>query len=365
MSGQSTPLEALTVRAFTIPTDLPESDGTLQWDATTMVLVQARAGDGVGLGWTYGHRAIAVVIADTLAEVVCGRDALDVPGSSVAMAAALRNNGLPGICSMAVAAVDVALWDLKARLLDLPLAQLLGAAREGVPVYGSGGFTSYDDAHLAEQLGGWASEGITRVKMKVGREPDRDPARVSVAREAIGPDVELFVDANGAYTVEQALLLAEEFARCGVRWFEEPVTSDDLSGLAEVRSRAPAGMDVAAGEYGYDLPYFERMLDAVDVLQADVTRCGGVTELLRVDGLCRARSRPLSLHCSPTIHASAGCALEQLAHVEYFHDHARIEGMLFEGAPRPRGGTLYPDLARSGLGVELRDADAERFATWP
>jgi L-alanine-DL-glutamate epimerase-like enolase superfamily enzyme len=353
------------VRAYAIPTDAPESDGTLSWDSTTIVLARVSGGGHEGLGWTYGHRATALVIADTLAGVVRGRDALDVPGASAAMIAALRNNGRPGISSMAVAAVDVALWDLKARLLQLPLAQLLGRVHEGVPIYGSGGFTSYDDEQLAAQLAGWAQAGIPRVKMKVGREAARDPARVRVAREAIGDAVELFVDANGAYSVKQALALADEFAASGVRWFEEPVSSDDLAGLAAVRSRAPSGMDVAAGEYGYDLPYFARMVEAVDVLQADVTRCGGITELLRVDGLCHAHSRPLSLHCSPAIHASAAGALQQLVHLEYFHDHVRIEGMLFDGTPQPRAGVLHPDLARPGLGVELREADAERFATWP
>ncbi len=365
MSSAGHPVEELTARAFTIPTDQPESDGTLDWDSTTMVLARARAGGHEGLGWTYGQGAIGMVIAGKLAEVVRGRDALDVPGASAAMVHALRNDGRPGICSMALAAVDVALWDLKAHLLGLPLAELLGRVHEGVPIYGSGGFTSYDDERLASQLGGWARSGIPRVKMKVGREPQRDPERVRVAREAIGPDVQLFVDGNGAYTVKQALALAQEFAGWEVRWFEEPVSSDDLAGLALLRSRVPPGMDVAAGEYGYDLPYFERMLDAVDVLQADVTRCGGITELMRVDALCHARSRPLSLHCAPAIHTAAGCALKRLVHLEYFHDHVRIENMLFEGVPQPHKGMLHPHLDRPGLGLELREADAERFATWP
>jgi L-alanine-DL-glutamate epimerase-like enolase superfamily enzyme len=198
--------------------------------------------------------------------------------------------------------------------------------------------------------------------MKVGRDPARDPHRVAIAREAIGEQAQLFVDANGAYRRKEALRLAEDFARLGVMWFEEPVSSDDLEGLSLIRDRAPAQMDVAAGEYGYDLPYFERMLaaGAVDVLQADVTRCGGITDLLRIDGLCRARSMPLSLHCSPTIHAAAGPALETLVHMEYFHDHVRIEELLFEGAPRPQEGLLRPVLDRPGLGVELRQSEAHR-----
>jgi L-alanine-DL-glutamate epimerase-like enolase superfamily enzyme len=355
-------IEGVEVDAYTIPTDRPESDGTLRWDSTTIVVVHVRGGGERGIGWTYGAKATAALIDEKLAEVVKGRELLDVRGAWAAMVAALRNNGRPGISSMAVSAVDVALWDLKARVLELPLAELLGRYHEGVPVYGSGGFTSYSDAELTEQLGGWVAEGIPRVKMKVGRDPGRDPHRVAVAREAIGEHAQLFVDANGAYRRKEALRLAEDFARLGVMWFEEPVSSDDLDGLSLIRDRAPVQMDVAAGEYGYDLPYFERMLaaGAVDVLQADVTRCGGITDLLRIDGLCRARSMPLSLHCSPTIHAAAGPALETLVHMEYFHDHVRIEELLFEGAPRPQEGLLRPVLDRPGLGVELRQSEAHR-----
>src|SRR5262249_31385130 len=150
----------------------------------------------------------------------------------------------------------------------------------------------------------WVAAGITRVKMKVGREPEADADRVLWAREAIGEDTELFVDANGAYSREQALEMARRFADLDVKWLEEPVSSDDLEGLGLIRDRGPAGMDIAAGEYGYDMPYFRRMLDAgaVDILQADVTRCAGITEYVRVGGLCEARSMALSAHCAPSLH---------------------------------------------------------------
>lgn len=354
----------LEVGAYTIATDAPESDGTLAWDATTVVVVEALAGDERGLGYAYTDAAAARLIEGTLAPVVEGRDAMAVPGAWLAMVQAVRNAGRPGIASSAIAAVDVALWDLKARLLGLPLATLLGQVRDGVTIYGSGGFTSYDQAHLQEQLAGWAAAGIAMVKMKVGREAHRDPGRVAAARAAIGDGVELFVDANGAYTRTQALGCAERFAQEGVSWFEEPVSSDDLAGLRLLRDRAPAGMAIAAGEYGYTLEYFRRMLEAgaVDVLQADVTRCAGITELLRVGALCAAHETPLSAHTAPSVHAHAGCAIQPLVHVEYFHDHARVERMLFDGVLEPEGGRLVPDLSRPGLGLELRRADAAAHA---
>src|SRR5918996_131588 len=268
------------------------------------------------------------------------------------MVGAVRNLGRQGIAANAIAAVDVALWDLKARLLDLPLASLLGAYRDAVPVYGSGGFTSYPIERLQAQLAGWVGQGIRMVKMKVGSEPRADPGRVRAAREAIGPHAELFVDANGAYDRKRALAFAEQFAGHGVSWFEEPVSSDDLAGLRLMRDRAPAGMDITAGEYGYDLHYFRRMIEAgaVDVLQPDATRCLGVTGFIDAAALCRCNGLPLSAHTAPAIHLHLCCAAETARHLEYFHDHVRIEEMLFEGAQKPHHGRLRPDLSRPGLG---------------
>lgn len=275
----------------------------------------------------------------------------------------IRNLGRPGISSMAIAAADIALWDLKARLLGLPLVTLLGVARDSIDIYGSGGFTSYDEARLVEQISGWAEQRITRVKMKVGREPNQDSARVASVRKAIGSNVELFVDANGAYIRKQALELADRFRNLQVSWFEEPVSSDDLDGLRFLRDHAPAGMQIAAGEYGYDLPYFERMLAAgsVDVLQADASRCAGVTGFMQVATLCEARSLPLSAHCGPSLHVHPCCAARPVCHIEYFHDHSRIEHMLFDGALTPLNGQLHPDLSRPGLGLEFKHSDAKRY----
>ncbi len=265
---------------------------------------------------------------------------------------------------MAISAVDSALWDLKARLLDLPLANLLGSVRESVPIYGSGGFTSYSMEQLQRQLEGWVERGIPRVKMKIGRNAGVDLERVRAARQAIGPDGELFVDANGAYSRKQALAQAEKFADLNVSWFEEPVSSDDLTGLRLLRDRAPAAMEIAAGEYGYELGYFRRMLasGAVDVLQADATRCGGITGFLQVATLCEAFHVPLSAHTAPALHTHVCCSATPVRHLEYFYDHVRIEQMFFDGVGRPEDGELRPDLSRPGMGIELKQADIKRFA---
>lgn len=363
-SNSEVTIQQIEVSAYTIPTDFPEADGTYAWDKTTIVIVEAQAGGRRGLGYTYADLATARLIREMLVDVVQGRDAMAVPGNWLAMVKAIRNLGRPGIASMAISAVDAALWDLKACLLDIPLVTLLGAVREGASVYGSGGFTSYSREQLQRQLSNWVAQGIPRVKMKIGTHPDDDVGRVFEAREAIGPGTELFVDANGAYSRKQALAMAQRFAEAEVTWFEEPVSSDDLEGLRLMRDRAPAGMDIAAGEYGYDLWYFRCMLEAgaVDVLQADATRCAGITGFMRVGALCEARSLQLSSHCGPSLHVHPCCALTNFRHMEYFHDHVRIEQMLFDGALTPVDGELRPDLSRPGIGLELKRSEAARYA---
>lgn len=351
------------VAAYEIPTDRPESDGTFEWNKTTLVLTEISAGGHTGIGYTYADLATATFIQKFLAEKVIGQNAMAISSIWKTMLHQARNLGTTSIVAMAVSAVDCALWDLKAKIFGVSLATLLGPVRRAVPIYGSGGFTSYSNQQLQRQLSGWAEQGIPRVKMKVGRDPAADSERVKAAREAIGPGVELFVDANGGYSRKQALRMAEEFSAFDVTWFEEPVVADDLSGLRLVRDRAPAGMDIAAGEYGYDLGYFHRMLDAqaVDVLQADVTRCSGITCFLEIAALSEARHLPLSAHCAPAQHAQVGCIALPLKHIEYFYDHVRIERMLFDGVPEVRNGELRPDLSRPGCGLEFKRADAERF----
>lgn len=365
-SYRAPPVEMIGVSAYTIPTDQVESDGTYRWDRTTLVLVEICAGDKRGIGFTYANVATAQFIAESLEENVCGCDPFDVPGIWSAMVHSIRNVGRPGVASMAIAAVDASLWDLKARLLEVPLAKLLGLARASIDIYGSGGFTSYSVSQLEQQLGEWAARGFRRVKMKIGSCPADDVDRVRAARNAVGHDVELMVDANGAYDRKQAIAQAEAFAEFGVTWFEEPVSSDDLEGLHLIRGCSPAGMEIAAGEYGYDVFYFRRMLEAqaVDVLQADATRCAGITGFLQVAALCQSSSLALSSHCGPSIHAHVCCSAIPARHLEYFYDHVRIEQMLFDGTLVPIDGVLYPDLSRPGIGLDFKLADAEKYRVW-
>jgi L-alanine-DL-glutamate epimerase-like enolase superfamily enzyme len=361
-----TKLERLEVSAYTIPTETPEADGTIEWNETTLVLVRVSACGATGLGYSFADVATAKLIDTRLKPRVLRGNCLNIPELWSTMVRSIRNLGRAGVCSMAVSAVDTALWDLKARLLEVSVADLLGRARESIAAYGSGGFTSYSDTALRRQLGGWIESGLTQVKMKIGADPGADVRRVRSAREAIGPGVELFVDANGAYDRKQALSLAAPFGDLGVTWFEEPVSSDDLEGLRFVRERTPPGMRVAAGEYGYDSFYFRRMLaaGAVDVLQADATRCAGITGFLAAGGLCSAFATPFSAHTAPTLHAHAACAVPAAMNVEYFFDHYRIEQMFFDGALKPCGGMLRPNSSRPGFGLECKLPDMEKYKVY-
>jgi L-alanine-DL-glutamate epimerase-like enolase superfamily enzyme len=359
-------IDDVTAQVYTIPTDAPEADGTLAWSSTTLVLVEVAAGGRRGIGYTYAAGACRGLITGPLAGSVKGHNALDIPGAWESMVRAIRNNGRPGLASCAISAIDTALWDLKGKLLGTPVCRLLGVARPEVPIYGSGGFTTYDDRATRAQLERWVDNWkIPRVKIKIGEssgsDERRDLQRIALARKVIGPDTELYVDANGGYRRKQAIRVARAMAEHDVTWFEEPVSSDDLAGLREVRDQVMP--DVTAGEYGYDLTYFNRMLaaDAVDCLQVDVTRCGGITDWLRAAAVAAAQNIDVSGHCAPNLHAHVAAAIPNLRHLEYFHDHHRIEHLLFDGVLAPDGGALRPDQHRPGLGLEFKHRDAEPY----
>lgn len=356
-------IESLEVSVYEVPMEEPESDGTLEWDSTTCIVVEVEAGGERGLGYTYGDVSIATMIESKLAAVVEGTDALSPPSAWSAMHVAIRNAGRPGVGAMAISAVDVALWDLKARLLGVPLAGALPRFHDRVPIYGSGGFCSYSDERLQQQMQTWVDMDIPRLKIKVAREPERDPERIRAVREVIG-DRALFVDANGAYQRKQALEWAHRFHdEWGITYLEEPVSSEDLAGLRLLRDQGPPGLAIAAGEYSWNLFYSNGLIEGgcVDIIQADVTRVGGITEMLRVDGLAKARSMPSSAHCAPAISAHVCCAMETIEHIEYFHDHVRVEKLLFDGTLDPHEGLLEPDASRPGLGLELKREDAAQY----
>jgi L-alanine-DL-glutamate epimerase-like enolase superfamily enzyme len=358
------PITDVAARAYRIPTDGPESDGTFAWDSTTLVLARVRAEDGEGTGYSYAGRGAVAVIEDSLKPAIAGLDADDIPAAWLRMCRAVRNIGRSGEAACAISAVDCALWDLKAKLLRIPLIRLLGSLRDSVAVYGSGGFTNHDARRVAKQIEEWRGQGIGLFKIKIGRDWEEDKRRIEAAVKAMPEGGRLFVDANGAYHPKEALEHAREMGRWDIGWFEEPVTMDDIRGLRLLREHAPACMEIAAGEYIYNPDDARRLLeaDAVDVLQLDATRCLGLTGFMKAAALAEVFHRPVSSHCAPALHAAAMCHAPRAEHIEYFRDHARIERMLFDGAPEVKDGRLVPQAERPGSGWTFKEKDAERFA---
>lgn len=356
-------IEQVHTATYEFPTPAPEADGTLSWSATTAVAATVSAGGRTGLGWTYSSPAAAGVIDHHLAGAVQDRDAFDIPGGWQAMRRACRNLGTKGLVMQAISAVDIAWWDLKARLLDCSLVRLFGRSRDDVPIYGSGGFTTYDDRQLADQVEWWHKVGASAMKIKIGESRGgnipRDLARVAQLREFAGDAVGLMVDANGGYTVGQARRVGSALDALGVIWFEEPVSSDDTQGLRVVRDCVRC--DVAAGEYAADDYDAQALVPVVDCLQLDVTRCGGYTGWLSAAAVAQAHNLEISGHCAPALHAHVAAAAPNLRHVEWFVDHARLEPQLVDGAPEARDGALHVDPDRPGHGMSLsHGAEARR-----
>ena len=366
LAREQIPVRKVSVSCFIIPTEEPESDGTLTWDSTKMIYVEVSAADQTGIGYTYADESTARFIREHLEPVIMGRNVMENTLLWNDLYKKIRNMGNTGLASMAISAVDIALWDLKSKLLKLPLTALLGRIRDKTAVYGSGGFTSYSRKELRKQFEEWMKAGIFMFKMKVGRHPQDDPERVREARKIIGDTHELFVDANGAYPVREALKYASSFHEQQVYWFEEPVSSEDSAGLRFVREHVPPEMNVAAGEYCYTVRNFHRLLQngSVDVLQADATRCGGITGFMKAGTLCDAYGIPLSAHTAPSIHTYLCCCVSRAIHLEYFHDHERIEQLFFEGRPVPVDGHIAPDMNSPGLGIRLRKKDAEKYLVY-
>jgi L-alanine-DL-glutamate epimerase-like enolase superfamily enzyme len=294
------PITDVTARAFKIPTDLPEADGALSWNSTTLVTVHMQAGASQGFGYTYADACIVPLINNLLAGHLCGRDVIDIPQLNAGLWRAVRNLGRSGLVACAISAIDLALWDLKARCLGLNLTQLLGRRRDRVDIYGSGGFTSYSNDQLKRQLSGWVEyDGCRAVKMKIGSDPAADPARIKAAKEAIGGNM-LFVDANGACSARQAIVMMAMLEQHDVRWFEEP------------------------GHYA------------------------------KASIFCSPAIARRVLICTPPA--------PRLRHLEWFHDHVRIEHMLFDGAPKSHNGMLEPDISPPGNGLNFKFQDAEKYA---
>lgn len=323
--------------------------------------VQVETDEGPsGLGFSYNHPETVAIIEQRLLPTVLGRDPFDTEGIWADMYDAVHTLGHQGLVFNAMAAIDIALWDLKARALGLPLYKLLGACRESVPVYGSGGFLNYSVDELVEEATGFVERGIPRVKMKIGLDAGRDDRedvrRVAAVRKAVGDDVEIYVDANGSYRAKQAVDVARRLEDLRVGWLEEPVHAADREGLAVVARGTT--IPLATGEFEYHLFAFRSLMaaGAVDIVQADVGRVGGVTPWLKIAKLAEAFNLPVAPHAFDVVHLHLMCAVPNATVLEHLSIY---DDLPYKERPEPRDGILTVPADRPGHGLEL---DAERVA---
>jgi len=350
--------------AFQDATMLPPPTGA-RGRRVLFVEVHSDAGP-VGLGWTAGLRATRAVVMDTLRETLIGKDPFDTEGLWNEMFWRVRGFGRKGVAFQAISAVDIALWDLKAKALGLPLYKLLGACHDSVPVYGSGGWTNYTEAELVREQMSYVEQGYPAIKMKIGKEfgqrEREDLARLAAVRRAAGDEITLYVDANNGYTAKQAIRVARGLEEREVAWFEEPVLADDVDGLAQV-ARATS-IPVATGEHEYTKFGFKDLLarGGADIAQPDVGRVGGVTEWLKVAHLAHAFNLPVASHAFAPIHLHLAMATPNILVVEMLGTETASNRVFFTELPQPKNGRWAPFPDRPGLGVELRPAAVNKLA---
>jgi L-alanine-DL-glutamate epimerase-like enolase superfamily enzyme len=278
----------------------------------------------------------------------------------------VRGYGRKGVAFCALSAVDIGLWDLKAKALGLPLYRLLGPYTDAVPIYGSGGWTNYTEDELVAEMTGYVEQGIKRVKMKVGKDFGRsereDIQRLAAVRKAVGDDVAIYIDANNGYYPKQAIYMAKEFEQFQVGWFEEPVLADDIPGLAEIR-RATT-IPVATGEHEYTKYGFRALIagGGVDIVQPDVGRVGGVTEWMKVAHLAHSFNLPVAPHAVQLVHLHLTCATPNLKVVEYLGNSHEGDKIWYTEFPEHKDGMWSPYPDRPGLGLELDPHAVEKWA---
>jgi L-alanine-DL-glutamate epimerase-like enolase superfamily enzyme len=357
----------LTTSLLQIPSAQPLGDATATWNLLGGCFAHIRTNAGLeGLGWSGASSAIREVIEHNLKPIIVGSDPLEIERLWDRMFSSVRSIGRKGAALCAISAVDIALWDLKAKMLGLPLYKLLGPYTDSVPVYGSGGWTTLSDAELVNEMAGYVQRGFTHVKMKVGRnfgscEAD-DIRRLALVRKALGADVGIYVDANGGYRAKQAISIAKRFEEYGVSLFEEPVIADDIEGLSVIAKSTT--IPIAAGENEYTKYGFKDLIarGGVDVVQPDVGRVGGVTEWLKVAHLAEAFNLPVAPHAMQLVHLHLACATPNLMKVEVIGVQEDYSRELFQEIPPHNGGMWAPFPDKPGLGVELRQDAVARFA---
>jgi L-alanine-DL-glutamate epimerase-like enolase superfamily enzyme len=336
------------------------ADSTRKVETLGFAIVRVTTDQGLeGIGVTYhevGGEATRELIRRNMAPRLIGRDPLETEVLWQEFFHYLRGVGRKGLSFCALSAIDIALWDLKGKIAGLPVYRLLGGTRSRMPVYASGGWTSYDDDQLVAEMKSMVARGYAIIKMKVGfdggRKINRDVVRVRKVRDAVGPDIRILVDANNCFDAATAVQLANRIRECDITLFEEPVFADDIPGLA--RFRRGTDIPLATGEHEYTKFGVRDLLlaEAADIVQVDGARVGGYTEMLKCAALTQAWNVGFAPHAMEHIHMSLVAAIPNALFLERLLMFEGVTERVFKNAPAPVDGHMtVPDVP--GIGLEL------------
>lgn len=347
-------ITALRTRPIDVPLIRPWGPDVLEHHLIE-VLVDTESGViGHGFSWTpsIGAGSVRAMLDRDIHDFVVGRDA-DARALWAPLWRHLHEAGSGGVTTIAMAGLDLALWDAAGRAAQRPVAELIGARRASVEVYGSGVNRHYSRDELVAQAQRWTDAGHSLVKMKVGGRPlAEDRERVAAVRATIGPDVELAIDANQLWTLEEAERAIGELSEFRLCWVEEPLLSDDLLGHAVLRSRV--GVPIAMGENLHTAQRFREAteLGAADILQPNAIRVGGITPYLEITAEADAAGMPVYPHLLPDLSGQLAMTMARPTPIEDVED-ASFErlGILAEPAPLSIDGTLATSRERVGLGI--------------
>lgn len=349
----------VSVGHYGVPNEESLDDATQSFDELELVVVEVETDDAEGTGFTHtigeGGSAIREFVQTTLAPELVGGPAAP-RAARERLRGATTYVGREGVSELAIAAVDMALWDALGRRRGAPLYELLGGERREVPAYQThGGWLQIETDRLVENAEDAADSGFDGFKMKVGRGHAEDAARVRAVREALPDETALMVDANCSYTVAEARRFVRRLD-VPLDWLEEPLEKGDFAGYADLRDRID--VPVALGENLYNETQFKQALalDAADVLQPDVCRVGGVSPWVSVAGAARVWETPVVPHFVEPVHVHLAAAFE---HVPYVEHHSTVLDSVLASPPELRDGSFRPP-DDPGHGVRFEGLEAYR-----
>jgi L-alanine-DL-glutamate epimerase-like enolase superfamily enzyme len=348
-----------------LPADEPLADGRTAAGTRDMVVVKIATQDGVeGLGVTFFGAALVATLqaaVDELGALTIGEDPHRLEDIVDKLRTAAGSSGPPGIFTLALSAIDTALWDIRGKALGLPVSSLMGAFRDQVPAYASGALMrtlSLQEVEIAARRlveRGWTAMK-TQLALPGGTSPELEVERIRAIREIIGPEVRLMCDINQRWTVPEAISIGQRLEPYHLHWLEDITTCDDYSGIARVAAKLTT--PIAGGEYLYGITPFRHILEAgsVDIVMIDLVRVGGITQWRKVAGMAEAYNLPVVSHLIPEVHVHLMAAIPNGHLLEYMPWTRR----LFEDPPLPVKGVMAVP-REPGLGLTFTRAINDRF----